>query len=93
MKIILSDNFLGNVEVLEGQNIVCNKFDLTRFKSESVKDREEEAIAENKANSKPEWMKFAGIFENNADFEEIMNSIQAERDSDDDSEVDPSFYL
>lgn len=43
--------------------------------------------------SKPPWMKFAGIFENNADFEEIMHSIQAERDSDDESEVDPSFYL
>lgn len=53
----------------------------------------QETTSENQADSEPAWMKFAGIFENDPDFEEIMNSIRAERDSDDDSEVDPSCYL
>ena len=38
------------------------------------------------------WMKFAGIFKDDLDFQEIMNQIQAERNSDDESEVDPSYY-
>ncbi|WP_430678028.1 MULTISPECIES: type II toxin-antitoxin system HicB family antitoxin [unclassified Leptolyngbya] len=40
----------------------------------------------------PAWMKYAGIFENDPDFAEIMDSIRAERTSEDDSEVDPSYY-
>ena len=43
--------------------------------------------------SEPTWMKFAGIFKDDSDFTEIMESIRAERTSDDDSEVDPSYYL
>ncbi|HBE60764.1 MAG TPA: hypothetical protein DEG17_05330 [Cyanobacteria bacterium UBA11149] len=43
--------------------------------------------------SEPTWMKFAGIFKDDADFVAIMESIRAERTSDDDSEVDPSYYL
>lgn len=43
--------------------------------------------------SEPAWMKFAGIFKDDPDFQEIMNQIQAERNSDDESEVDPSYYL
>jgi predicted RNase H-like HicB family nuclease len=41
----------------------------------------------------PTWMKFAGIFKDDADFAAIIESIDAERSSDDDSEVDPSYYL
>ncbi|MEG4534567.1 hypothetical protein [Microcoleus sp. D2_18a_D3] len=41
----------------------------------------------------PTWMKFAGVFKDDADFVAIMESIRAERTSDDDSEVDPSYYL
>lgn len=41
----------------------------------------------------PTWMKFAGVFKDDADFAAIMESIHAERSSDDDSEVDPSYYL
>lgn len=41
----------------------------------------------------PTWMKFAGIFKEDADFAAIIESIHAERSSDDDSEVDPSYYL
>jgi predicted RNase H-like HicB family nuclease len=43
--------------------------------------------------SEPTWIKFAGIFKDDSDFAEIMESIRAERTSDDDSEVDPSYYL
>jgi hypothetical protein len=43
--------------------------------------------------SEPSWMKFAGVFQDDPDFTEIIQSIRAERTSDDDSEVDPSYYL
>jgi hypothetical protein len=43
--------------------------------------------------SEPTWMKFAGVFQDDSDFAAIMESIRAERTSDDDSEVDPSYYL
>lgn len=43
--------------------------------------------------SEPDWMKFAGVFQDDRDFQEIMEAIRAERASDDDSEVDPSYYL
>ena len=43
--------------------------------------------------SEPTWMKFAGVFKDDADLAAIMESIRAERTSDDDSEVDPSYYL
>ena len=43
--------------------------------------------------SEPSWIKFAGVFKDDADFAAIMESIRAERTSDDDSEVDPSYYL
>jgi len=39
------------------------------------------------------WMQFAGVFRNDPDFQEIMAEIQADRTTDDDSEVDPSYYL
>ena len=41
----------------------------------------------------PAWMKFAGVFQDDLDFKEIMEKIRAERTSNDDSEVDPSYYL
>ncbi|MBW4507035.1 MAG: hypothetical protein KME64_11035 [Scytonematopsis contorta HA4267-MV1] len=41
----------------------------------------------------PAWMKFAGVFQDDLDFREIMEKIRAERTSNDDSEVDPSYYL
>jgi hypothetical protein len=43
--------------------------------------------------SEPSWMKFAGVFKYDADFAAIMELISAERTSEDDSEVDPSYYL
>jgi hypothetical protein len=43
--------------------------------------------------SEPTWMKFAGVFKDDADFAAIMESIRAERTSDDEEEVDPSYYL
>jgi predicted RNase H-like HicB family nuclease len=43
--------------------------------------------------SEQAWIKFAGIFEDDDDFRSIMSSIHAERNSDDESEVDPSYYL
>lgn len=41
----------------------------------------------------PAWMEFAGIFEDDEDFASIMESINTERNSDDDSEIDSSYYL
>ncbi|OCR01244.1 hypothetical protein BCD67_25610 [Oscillatoriales cyanobacterium USR001] len=41
----------------------------------------------------PAWMQFAGVFKDDPDFQEIMDGISAERNSDDDSEIDPSYYL
>ncbi|HEY9852473.1 MAG TPA: hypothetical protein V6D28_23580 [Leptolyngbyaceae cyanobacterium] len=43
--------------------------------------------------SEPSWMKFAGIFKDDDDFAAIMESIRTERTSDDDSEVDASYFL
>lgn len=43
--------------------------------------------------SEPTWMQFAGVFRDDPDFQEIMEAIRAERTSEDDSEVDPSYYL
>ena len=43
--------------------------------------------------SEPTWIKFAGVFKDDSDFVAIMESIRAERTSDDESEVDPSYYL
>jgi hypothetical protein len=43
--------------------------------------------------SEPAWMKFAGIFQNDLDFTAITESIRAERTTDDDSEIDSSYYL
>ena len=41
----------------------------------------------------PHGIKFAGVFKDDSDFQEIMEAIRAERTSDDDSQVDPSYYL
>lgn len=43
--------------------------------------------------SEPNYMKFAGVFQDDSDLEAIMASIRDERNSDDNSEVDPSYYL
>jgi hypothetical protein len=40
----------------------------------------------------PNWIKYAGVFKDDVDFLAIMQKIHAERDSDDESEVDPSYY-
>jgi predicted RNase H-like HicB family nuclease len=42
--------------------------------------------------SKRPWREFADMFKDDPYFAQIMDAIQAERDSDDDSEVDPSVY-
>jgi tetrahydromethanopterin S-methyltransferase subunit B len=41
---------------------------------------------------KHNWMQYAGVFKDDVDFLEIMQEIRAERDLDDESEVDPSYY-
>jgi hypothetical protein len=41
---------------------------------------------------KHKWVKYAGVFKDDADFLEIMQEVRAERDLDDESEVDPSYY-
>jgi hypothetical protein len=40
----------------------------------------------------PNWIKYAGVFKDDVDFLAIMQEIRAERDSDDESEVDSSYY-
>ncbi|MBD1997386.1 hypothetical protein H6G00_12240 [Leptolyngbya sp. FACHB-541] len=42
--------------------------------------------------TEPTWAQFAGIFQNDLDFQAIMETIRAERLSEDDSEVDPAYY-
>jgi hypothetical protein len=39
------------------------------------------------------WKKLFGLFKDDADFAEIATAIRAEREVEDDSEVDPSMYL
>jgi predicted RNase H-like HicB family nuclease len=41
----------------------------------------------------PAWKKFVGVFQDDADFAAIMDELRAERESDDESEVDPAYYL
>jgi predicted RNase H-like HicB family nuclease len=43
--------------------------------------------------TEPSWVKFAGIFQDNPDFAAIMDELRAERESDDESELDPAYYL
>jgi hypothetical protein len=38
-------------------------------------------------------MQYTGIFENDLDFQAIVSEITAERTSEDESEVDSSYYL
>jgi len=45
------------------------------------------------ADEKNPWIKFAGFFKDDPYFAEIALSMQAERESNDDSEVDPSLYI
>jgi hypothetical protein len=42
--------------------------------------------------TEPAWIQFAGAFQNDPDFQSIMEIIGAERLSEDDSEVDPDYY-
>ena len=42
--------------------------------------------------NQPTWMQFAGVFKDDPDFQEIMETIRAERTSDEDFEVDPLYY-
>ena len=41
----------------------------------------------------PIWMQFAGIFKDDLDFKSVIETIQKERSGNDNSEVDPSYYL
>ncbi|WP_019498535.1 hypothetical protein [Pseudanabaena sp. PCC 6802] len=45
-----------------------------------------------KPRSENPWTKFAGIFQDDPDFAEIAAAIRAERNVEDDTEVDPSVY-
>jgi predicted RNase H-like HicB family nuclease len=42
--------------------------------------------------SKRGWRKYADVFKDNPYFDQIVEEMQAERNSDDESEVDPSVY-
>ncbi len=42
---------------------------------------------------KPAWTKFVGIFQDDADFAAIVDELRAERESDDESEINPVYYL
>ncbi|MBE9014217.1 hypothetical protein IQ250_28925 [Pseudanabaenaceae cyanobacterium LEGE 13415] len=39
------------------------------------------------------WIKYAGMFKDDPDFAEIAAAIRAEREVEDDTEVDPAVYL
>ena len=38
------------------------------------------------------WAKYVGIFKNDPDFAEIARELRAERESEDESEIDPAVY-
>jgi predicted RNase H-like HicB family nuclease len=42
---------------------------------------------------RPAWTKFVGIFQDDEDFAAIVDELRAERESDDESEIDPAYYL
>jgi hypothetical protein len=44
------------------------------------------------ASVKPFWMQFAGAFKDDPDFQAIIETIREEHLSEDDAEVDPSYY-
>jgi hypothetical protein len=44
------------------------------------------------ASFEPAWMQFAGVFKDDPDFQAILETIREERLSEDDTEVDPSYY-
>lgn len=39
------------------------------------------------------WLKFAGVFKDDPDFAGIVQAIRAERQSEDDTEIEPSVYM
>ncbi|MGB8702831.1 MAG: hypothetical protein WCD18_25730 [Thermosynechococcaceae cyanobacterium] len=42
--------------------------------------------------AEPNWMRFAGVFKDDSDFQTIIETIREERFSEDDTEIDPSYY-
>jgi len=58
----------------------------------AIKQTLSQITAPNPPHLEQEWERFAGIFRDDPDFEAIMDSIHAERNSEDNSEVDPSYY-
>jgi predicted RNase H-like HicB family nuclease len=60
-----------------------------------IQDAETEAwqIPIQRSEESPPWLKYVGIFENNADFAEIVEEIQAARDAWGDEEMDESEYM
>jgi hypothetical protein len=46
-----------------------------------------------RSQSSPAWLKFAGVFKDNADFAEIVEEIQAARDAWGDEAMDESEYM
>lgn len=51
------------------------------------------ALENGSVDSESPWIKYAGIFKDDPDFAEIAAAIRAERESDDETEVDPSVYM
>ncbi len=61
--------------------------------AEEIKDAEVVNYQMPIRDAQPPWLKFAGIFEHNRDFAEIVEEIQAQRDAWGDEEMDESEYL
>ncbi|NMG09149.1 hypothetical protein [Brasilonema sp. UFV-L1] len=69
---------------------------LTQLLATHLKDAEiipVEINVSQAAISENPWIKYAGFFKDDPYFAEIALSIRAERESNDDSEVDPSLYM
>lgn len=49
-------------------------------------------IAQVATSSDSPWIKYAGIFQDDPDFAAIAAAIRAERDTDDDRDLDPAVY-
>jgi hypothetical protein len=50
------------------------------------------AVSQEEELSDNPWIKFVGMFENDPDFAEIAAAIRAEREVEDETEVDPAVY-
>lgn len=70
-----------------------NMVNLELNQSNVLKSPKVSLLLESPQSLQPAWMEFAGIFKDDEDFASIMESINREKNSNDDLEIDPGYYL